>query len=78
MDKSFKVSSEKVIDELIEELIEEQKEPEKKNGKIMKHEIIERLNIKQIESEILHETKVLDEIKTELRKLKTTIVKKGF
>ena len=36
----------------MEELIEEQKKLEKINDTIMKHEIIKRLNIKEIESEM--------------------------
>ena len=32
-----------------------------------KHEIIERINIKKIESEIIDETKALEEIKTKLQ-----------
>ena len=35
----------------------------------MKHETIERLDIKEVESEILDETKVLEEIKAGLRNL---------
>ena len=37
----------KRYEELLEELLEEQKELEKIDNKIMKHEIIERLNIKK-------------------------------
>ena len=37
--------------------------------------MIERINIKEIESEILDETKALEEIKT---RLETTIMKKRF
>ena len=48
------------------------------NNKIKKHEVIERIIIKEIESKILDGTKALEEITTTLRKLDTTIVKKGF
>ena len=61
-----------------DELSEENKELEKINQKIEKHEIIERINIKEIESEILDETKALEEIEIKLSKLKTTIMKKRF
>ena len=46
--------------------------------KIDKHKVIERINIKEIESEILDETKALDEMETKLRKLETKAMKKGF
>ena len=61
-----------------DELSEENEELEKINRKIEKHEIIERINIKEIESEILDETKALEEIEIKLSKLKTTIMKKRF
>ena len=64
--------------ELLEELLEEHKKLEKINQKIEKHEIIKRINIKEIELEILDETKVLEKIKTKLRKLKTIIMKNRF
>lgn len=48
------------------------------NNKIKKHEVIERIIIKEIESKILDGTNALEEITTTLRKLDTTIVKKGF
>lgn len=48
------------------------------NNKIKKHEVIERVIIKEIESKILDGTNALEEITTTLRKLDTTIVKKGF
>ena len=48
------------------------------NNKIKKHELIERIIIKEIESKILDGTNALEEITTTLRKLDTTIVKKGF
>ena len=48
------------------------------NNKIKKHEVIERIIIKEIESKILDGTNALEEITTTLRELDTTIVKKGF
>lgn len=48
------------------------------NNKIKKHELIERIIIKEIESKILDGTNALEEITTTLTKLDTTIVKKGF
>ena len=48
------------------------------NNKIKKHEVIERVIIKEIESKILDGTNALEEITTTLTKLDTTIVKKGF
>ena len=54
--------TEKRYEELLEELSEEQKKLKKINKKIEKHEIIGRINIKKIESEILDETKALKEI----------------
>ena len=44
----------------------------------MKNEIIKRPIIKEIRSKILDEVNKHDEIKTELRKVKTKIVKKCF
>ena len=78
MRKNFKESAKEVIDEIMKELLEEQKKIEKINYKIMKHEIIEKLNIKEIMSEIFDESKVLDKIKTKLIKLKKKIMKKRF
>ena len=40
---------------------------QKRLAQIKKHEIIERINIKKIESEIIDETKALEEIKTKLQ-----------
>ena len=40
---------------------------QKSLAQIKKHEIIERINIKKIESEIIDETKALEEIKTKLQ-----------
>ena len=66
-------------EELLEELLEEQKKKlEKINNKIKKHEVIEKINIKEIESEIIYETKALEKIKTTLRNVKITIMKKRF
>ena len=48
------------------------------NNKIKKHEVIERIIIREIESKILDGTNALEEITTTLRELDTTIVKKGF
>ena len=55
------------------------------NQKIEKHEIIEKINIKEeaellkrMETKILDETKVFEEIETKLRNLKTTMLKKWF
>ena len=48
------------------------------NNKIKKHELIERIIIKEIESKILDGTNALEEITTTLTKLDTTIVKKRF
>ena len=70
MEKSFKEPTEEIIVVLTEELLEEQKKLEKINDEIKKHTIIERLNI--------NKTKVIDETKTRLRKLKTKIMKKRF
>ena len=50
----------------------------KTNNKIKKLGVIEIINIKEIESEILDETKAPEEIRTKLRKLETAIMKKGF
>ena len=41
------------------------------NQQIDKHAIIERINIKRIESEIFDETNVPEELKTKLRESKT-------
>ena len=78
MEKLFKESTEEIIEELIVELLDEKKKLGKINDEIMKHKIIERFNINKMESKILDETKVLHEIKTRLRKLKTKKIKKGF
>ena len=69
---------EKRYEELIEELLEEHKKLEKINQKIEQHEIKERINIKEIESEILDETKAFEEIKSQLRKLEKTVMKIGL
>ena len=48
---------EKRYEKLLKELLEEYKKLEKINQKIEKHEIIERINIQETESEILDEKK---------------------
>ena len=63
---------------MLDELLEEQKKLEKTIQKIEKHKVIERINIKEIESETLDETKALEEIETKLRKLETKAMKKRF
>ena len=68
---------EKRYEELLEELLEEHKKLKQINQKIEKHDI-ERTDIQEIESEILDETKVLEETKTKLRKIEPTIMKKRF
>ena len=73
-EKSFKESEEELKDELAKQ--RKQRKLEEINDKIMKHGIIEKLNIREIEPEILDETKVYGKIKTRLRKLKTIIIKK--
>ena len=45
-------------------MLDENKKLRKINKKIEKHEIIESINIKEIESETLDETKALEEIET--------------
>ena len=69
---------EKRYEELVEELLEEHKKLEKINQKIEQHEIKERINIKEIETEILDETKAFEEIKSQLRKLEKTVMKIGL
>ena len=49
-----------------------------KNQKRQNREIIERINIKEIESEIFDETKALEKIERRLSKLETPISKKKF
>ena len=63
---------------MLDELLEEQKKLEKTIQKIEKHKVIERINIKEIESETLDETKALEEIETKLRKLETKVMKERF
>ena len=72
------IKIEKEYEELLDDLLEEQKKLEKTIQKIDKHKVIERINIKEIESEIPDETKALDEMETKLRKLETKAMKKGF
>ena len=59
-------------------MIEEQKKAKKINKKIEKHEIIEIINIKEKEPEILDKTKALRKIETKLKKLETKVMKKKF
>ena len=59
-------------------MLDENKKLQKINKKTEKHEIIESINIREIESETLDETKALEEIETKLEKLETTIMKKRF
>ena len=61
---------EKRYEELLEKLLEEHNNLEKINQMIEKHEIIEGINIKEIELEILNETETLEEIKTKYNKNK--------
>ena len=63
---------------MLDELREENKKLEEINRKTEKHEIIERFNIKEIESEILDERKAPEKIETKLEKLEIVIVKKRF
>ena len=56
--------------------MKEQKKLKKINSKINRHEMIERINIKEIVPEILDETKASEEIKTKLKKVETTIMKR--
>ena len=72
------IKIEKEYEELLDDLLEEQKKLEKTIQKIDKHKVIERINIKEIESEIPDETKALDEMETKLRKLETKAMKKRF
>ena len=72
------IKIEKEYEELLDDLLEEQKKLEKTIQKIDKHKVIERINIKEMESEILDETKALEEIETKLRKLETKAMKKRF
>ena len=53
-EKCFKESEEELIDELAKQ--RKQRKLGEINGKIMKHGIIEKLNIREIEPEILDET----------------------
>ena len=48
MKKSFKYFAEELIDTLTDELLEEKQELEKIDNRIMKSEIIERINMKEI------------------------------
>ena len=55
-----------IYEELSQEFLEEQKEIKKNKKKIKKHGIIEWINIKEMESEILYETKALEKIERKL------------
>ena len=57
------IKEEKECGELLDELLEENKKTEDMNKEIEEHKIIERIYIKEIESEILYETKSLEENK---------------
>ena len=59
---SYLTKMEERYEELLEELLEEHK-LEKINKRIETHEIIQRININEIESEIPDETKPLEELK---------------
>ena len=59
---SYLTKMEGRYEELLEELLEEH-QLEKINKRIETHEVIERINIKEIESEILDETEPLEELK---------------
>ena len=61
---------------MLDEILEEQKKVEKINKKIKKHEIIQRLKIKEIEPKMVDETKALEELIRKLRKLNKKIMKK--
>lgn len=60
------IKIEKEYEELLDDLLEEQKKLEKTIQKIDKHNVIERINIKEMESEILYETKALEKIERKL------------
>ena len=57
------IKEEKEYEELLGELLEENKKMEDMNKEIEEHKVIERIYIKKIESEILYETKSLEENK---------------
>ena len=59
---SYLTKMEGRYEELLEELLEEH-QLEKINKRIETHEVIERINIKEIESEILDEPEPLEELK---------------
>ena len=67
---------EKRYEQLLDEILEEQKKVEKINKKIKKHEIIQRLKMKEIEPKMVDETKALEELIRKLRKLNKKIMKK--
>ena len=67
---------EKRYEQLLDEILEEQKKVEKINKKIKKHEIIQRLKMKEIEPKMADETKALEELIRKLRKLNKKLMKK--
>ena len=67
--KRLKESAGEVINELIDKLLEDHEKLEKIDDRIMKIEITERLNMKEIESEIHNEIKIFYKINMETKKL---------
>ena len=67
--KRLKKSAGEVINELIDKLLEDHEKLEKIDDRIMKIEITERLNMKEIESEIHNEIKIFYKINMETKKL---------
>lgn len=61
---TYKMSSLTKIYEYLGKLLEEQEKLEKINEKVEKFKIIEKTNIKEKESKIIHQTKPLEEVKT--------------
>ena len=67
--KRLKESAGEVINELIDKLLEDHEKLEKIDDRIMKIEITERLNMKEIESEIHNEIKIFYKINMETKKI---------
>ena len=67
MKKSFQDLIGESIDKLTDELLEEKQKLEEIDDRIMKSEVIERLNMKEIKSEILNEIKIFKKINTEIQ-----------
>ena len=68
--KRLKESAGEVINELIDKLLEDHEKLEKIDDRIMKIEITERLNMKEIESEIHNEIKIFyNKINMETKKI---------